>query len=175
MKNLISLKKLKINDFLPLSLIEVKKYLKIDNDHEDELLVTFILAAKNKFEDYADHSLLTQKWQAVYHRINSENIALPKMPVQEVNSVVLIQYNGMKRELPRHSYHYEFDRLTILKSLIYFDLEVIFTAGYGDSDMAVPSDIKEVLLKYVASLYLNRENAEDPFEQFFYYYKSFRI
>lgn len=47
----------------PVTLTEVKEFLRIDNTDEDTLLSSLIVAARNYAEDYQNRPLITQTWQ----------------------------------------------------------------------------------------------------------------
>lgn len=59
-----------------LSLEEVKLYLKIDHEWEDDLLKLLIKSAVKKCENYTNKVLIHQQWCVVYEKINSIHLVL---------------------------------------------------------------------------------------------------
>lgn len=64
----------------PVSLEEVKKHLNVDYIHDDNLIMSYIVAAREYAEEYTRRSFVTQTWKAYGYDIQ----ALPRPPVQEI-------------------------------------------------------------------------------------------
>lgn len=93
----------------PLSLSEVKSFIKVDGSDEDTLLNGLIAAARSSAEEYLRRSLITQTWKASFDLVRNNTdylgegvydlpisityggfprvVPLPKGPVQSITSV----------------------------------------------------------------------------------------
>ena len=123
-------------DALFLTLDEVKSWLRVIGDEENELLKSLILAAEQFFENHTDRVLMPKKFRATFL---NEVMLLPKSPVLEIS----------KPQNPSVLW----DRQTA-QILGMTSGEVEFRAGYE----TIPQIIKIWALNKIASWYENREN-----------------
>jgi len=104
-----------------INLEEVKIYLKIDNNIEDNLLRDLILTAIKSCEEYTNLSLGRKNWYAVYKTINHfSEIILPRKPVHKVIELGGFYCNGEKSKLSDYQY-YLIDNRVIFKQIPFFN------------------------------------------------------
>jgi hypothetical protein len=165
---------------LPLTLDEVKNYIKVDFAEDDELINRLIKAVTMSAQLYTGLSFITQKLAVYFTNTGCEE--LPYGPHQSIDEVARLNYDGTEVILTTDEYKYS--------GLLYYSLNcgcaseyfypvgslycgrsfklsspwgavnkmrVTFTAGFGDATQ-VPDGIKLAILKEVAELYENREN-----------------
>lgn len=158
----------------PLSLEEVKEYLREDGDEQDVIIEGLIAAARQHVENVTGQRLITQTWRVEldrFPRITARNpwsaIQLPFRPVQSITSVT---YNVGAGAVTVASSVYSVDigaggslvRLAYGQS--WPDLggygpnaiHITFVVGYGDAE-DVPDDLKVAMKLLIADLYENRE------------------
>ena len=123
-------------DALFLTLDEVKNWLRIVGDEENETLKSLILAAEQFFENHTDRVLMPKKFRATFL---NEAMLLPRSPVIEIIKPknVSVLWDHQTAQILGMSFG-----------------EVEFRAGYEN----IPQIVKIWALNKIASWYENREN-----------------
>ena len=145
----------------PLTLAEVKLFLRIDGNEEDRLIAGLIAVGRQKVEQHIRGSLLTQSWKLCQQYRAGEPIRLSLGPIQSITSVTLIE-NGVSQLVNSDEYSFASasDELTVSSSLQADSIEVVFVAGYEEvSD--IPAPIKQGILQLIAHLYEGREEGDE--------------
>ena len=141
----------------PLSLAEVKTYLRIASDHEDDLLRTLISSSRASVENITGRALLKQRWvmqltppyppsfPLVKNKKGDLTVSLPLPPLLSVDSV-----KAEKKEVP---HKVEEDKVVLSSLLWGQELFIDFWAGYGETAASLPPDLKMAVLMGVRFLY----------------------
>lgn len=151
----------------PVSLDEVKAFVKVDGSSEDDLLEQFIVAARKAMEGHLGRSLLTQ---TIVLRLDSwpENIlVLPRPPLVSIVEVRTLDEDGTETAYSSDNYYViTGDRAQLIirtgktppinTSRFYGGFEVEYTAGYGTDAADVPAAIRQALLQWIATIYETR-------------------
>ena len=154
---LVSLKKVDNAVHPPIKLEAIKIYLKIDNDLEDQLLLTLITAAINQCEECTGLALSKTQWIAAYKVLHDvDEIILPRKPVISILSVGGYYYNGEKSEIDKRLYYLFENRLVFKQTSVFSRMYVNFEAGYDENNNAMPADIKTTLYEHIADMYEKR-------------------
>lgn len=141
----------------PLTIEEVRSYLRISSEEENGFIFSLIAAARAHVESVTGRALLKQQWQMdlkppyppfsplVKRLEKSLVIHLPKLPLLEVESVKINDQDILFRK--------EENKL-ILSSLFWEkELRLTYWAGYGETAASLPPDLKMAVLTVVRSLY----------------------
>ena len=154
----------------PLTLAETKRHLRVEEDFEDDddLILSYIGAARSYFEEHDDRRLITQTWLVGLNSFRSPvtmpplvsspisfhsqtDIELPLRPLQVVNSIKYIDTDGDQITLDPS--FYEVDAISFLPRIRpafgetwpltrchmnAVEIECVF--GYGDA-VAVPDTL----------------------------------
>lgn len=97
----------------PVTLIEAKAHLRVDDDDEDGLIAGYILAARDHVENDTHLRLITQTldytvddyWPCVQVRgYLKRRIEFPVKPVQSVTSITYVDENGTNQTLASNQY-----------------------------------------------------------------------
>ena len=142
----------------PLSLAEVKLFLRIEHALEDALLATLIAAACEAAEAATGRSLITQSQRV---RIGGDHygvITLPRGPIQTIQTVASV-LDGASTTLDPEHYRLHAARglVQLLSTPAADEIVITYVAGYGDEAADVPSLIRQGMLQHVAKLYEQRE------------------
>ncbi len=141
----------------PVTLEEVKTYLRIVSDQEDDLLRTIISSARASVENITGRALLKQRWRMqltppyppsfplVKSKTGEVIVTLPFPPLLGVDSV-----KAGEREIP---YGVEEDRVILSPLLWGKGLSIDFWAGYGETSASLPPDLKMAVLMGTRFLY----------------------
>lgn len=142
----------------PLSLSEVKQYLRIEGSDDNAIVKDLILAVTHITEKYLNSSLLRQQWRLVYDKYIPSSILLPMGPIMEILSVRSFGRDGLPT---KHSSDYYYlngrkTRLLFDANIIASEIEIDYLAGYGHNPSDVPPAIKDGMLYHIASIYDGR-------------------
>ena len=167
----------------PLSLDEVKQWVRVDTPYDDLLLLGLIAAARNYAEEKTRRCLITQTWKLVLdsfpgpslmgvpygvaYGVPGHAILLERTPVVSVGSITYLDMSGTQQTMPSTDYTTEFAsepaRITPVFGKIWpinlpqiGSVQVTFTSGYGTADK-VPDGIKTWMKLRIGALYENRE------------------
>lgn len=151
----------------PVSLIEAKAHCRISVSSEDDLVTSYIKAARQSLEEHCQISFIETTWLAYYHGF-PDVIELPKGKVTEVVSVMYLDENGANQNLNVSDYKADLNSqpATIeavdswpdthdgYPNTVYIE----FKAGISSTAAALPDQIKVANLLQVGALYDNRED-----------------
>jgi len=155
----------------PLTVDEVKTYLRIDHDDEDCLLASLITSARFQVEAALDLALIIQSWSWTFDAWPKGNaLELPIGFVQSVQAVRVTARDGTVSEVSPDQFALEGGRIPprlVAKSgdwpkpgVPALGIEIAFTAGFGSEPSDVPEPIRQALLMLVAHWYEHRDPAE---------------
>lgn len=141
----------------PITLEEVRSYLRISTEQEDDVLFTLIKAARCHVESLTGRALLKQQWQMslkppyplssplVRRLEKSLVIHLPRPPLLRVESVMV-----KDEEIP-----FTQEGSKILLSPLFWEkeLRISYWAGYGETGASLPPDLKMAVLMAIRMTY----------------------
>ncbi len=146
----------------PLSIAEMKTHLRIDHDHEDDLLLELLRAARQYTEFASGQKLLTQLWRQYVSGISQDRcVTLKVAPVQSISAV--IAYDAEGEPSPLSLDEFDLVRGTEPVQLRFSDgvnmgraangLEIDIIAGLTDLAVEVPDTLKHAIRLLVAHWY----------------------
>jgi len=148
----------------PITLDEVKTFLRIDGDSENDSISIMISAARMAAEKYMRNSIISQKWKLSFDEITNCKVSLPYGPVTAIDSVNLISTSGESTEFSDTNYY-----LTAGNRSIYFSqipngrrVEIIFSTGMAEDATTVSALIKQGLLAHIAFMYERKQLDVEP-------------
>jgi uncharacterized phiE125 gp8 family phage protein len=155
----------------PVSLLDIKKDLRVDHDEEDGRIGSMIISARQTIEQYTNSSLITQTRVLKLDAFPAcETIYLPNGPVQSVTSISYVDEDGNTQNLVLDTdYYADFDsKIARLEAVNFWPatkdrpnaVTITYVCGYGSAS-AVPSPLKSALSLLVGHLYENREQVVD--------------
>ncbi len=152
----------------PISLVQAKAHLRIEDDAEDGLIESLIAAARTHLEAITGRALLRQTWRVVLDAWPKDKIVqLPVSPVIEIDAIRIFDDAGQAHHLSAAGFM--FDGKSMPAWLIVPDMiagfplrrkmaiEIDFIAGFGDESHDLPNDLVQALLTLVAYWYENRD------------------
>ena len=174
----------------PLTLSDVKDYLRISGNSEDALVTSFIKAVRIFCEDYTGRALFTQTlilkldtdrisedplWEGTkvgpYLNFYKNFISLPKPPLQTVTSLITFDDADSGTTMASSRYYVDSARepaRVVLRTGETFPtalrvanaIEVTYVAGYN-SVANIPEPLKIGMLQHIAYLYDQRGDMKD--------------
>ena len=151
----------------PVSLSEVKNYLRITDNNDDALINSLLTAVRQKAENWTRRLFITQNWTLWMDSVpEGETIIIPLSPLQSVthiksydtfNSVstfdssnYMVDSTSIPGRIGLNSGHTWPNALRRMNAL-----EIEFVAGFGD-ESSVPESIKQGILQWVKLLFANK-------------------
>ncbi|MBF9232059.1 head-tail connector protein [Microvirga alba] len=149
----------------PVSLADMKAYLRVDDDAEDDLITGLIKAARLIVEAVSRRILIAQNWRVMLDRWpQDQTVLLPLSPLLSVESVKVFDASGVSTEVTIDSIESDLSsdppRLIVrsapnpgrARNGIAIDVRV----GYGDSPDSVPATLRLAIKIVVAHWFENR-------------------
>ena len=149
----------------PESLSSIKKYLRVDNNYEDDLICTIVDSAISQFEEYTLLALIEQNWTISYKNFCEDSLKFPIRNVSKILSVKSLSYQNCIHEinLSQVSLNTEFNSISFKVIPLTRMLRIELVAGISNKFEDIPSNIKTCLLEHISFLYDNR-SAEEQFD-----------
>lgn len=160
---------------MAITLTYAKQQSRILEDWEDDLIIKHIKAATLYFENYVGRALIEQKLQLCFDQFPCSDFFLLQRgcPLVDVESVKFYDRDNVLQTLDTDLYSYSVGTIpgkvfrlgdTWGDSDIHptrpAAVEVIYTAGYGETSEDVPEDIQLAVAMLVADSFSNRGNNE---------------
>jgi uncharacterized phiE125 gp8 family phage protein len=153
----------------PITLEDAKLHARIDNDEEDILVASLMLAARMHIERNLDVALIRQSWSLYLDAWpEAPFVELPLGPLVSVEAVRLYSPSNTHVTLdpalfvvdtasrrPRLARHQ--GQAWPLPGRAINGIEIAFTAGYGEAEEDVPMPIRQAIRMLVAHWYEARE------------------
>ena len=148
----------------PIGLDQAKAHLRIDDDSDDEMILSLITAARMMAEQILNRPLITQTLVYKLDAWPDGDIILPRPPVQSVTSVAYVDSAGDSQTWDSGSYDVFLDDWNPRIAPVYGGtwptalaqndaIAVTYVAGYGDTGLVVPAPILQAMLLMVDKLY----------------------
>jgi len=151
----------------PVSLVEAKAFLRLDDTAEDALVETLVTAARLHVEGTTARATVAQSWRLVLDEWPLDReIRLPVGPLLTLSAVTVFDDEGDPTELalgqfetdaatPRLLLPADIDGLPVMRERQ--GIEIDYVAGFGLDGAAVPADLKHAMLSLVAYWFANRD------------------
>lgn len=152
----------------PVTLSEVKTYLRINGSDQDAIVSSLITVARQTVEQYTGRPLVTQEWEAV-----GDEFPEPLRLMPNLQSVESIRYYDDDNVLQTVASEHYFVMTTGILGEIYPNyasgfgwpglyerpdaVAIRFTCGYGDA-AAVPRPVWQAILLLIGHFFENRES-----------------
>lgn len=158
---------------LPVTNAEAKLHLRVDFDEDDAAIEGFIRAATEHLDGrdgVLGRCLITHVWRLTLDRF-TPSIVLPLPPCQSVEEVTYTDDTGNSQTFT--AFHVEglggVDGARLLPVSRWpsgTDINIIFTAGYGDTPEDVPAPIRQAILTRACQFYDTRDAIIDTPDDF---------
>ncbi len=146
----------------PISIDEVKKFIRISGDYENNTIQDLIKSARQEAEKFMKSSILKQKWRLTYRNNLDAEIELPMGPVISIDAVKIIARDNSETLFDSSNY-----QLSPAKYFLFFDkipsgrfIAIDYFSGFDETAESIPAQIKTALLNQVAYLYENRNRVD---------------
>ena len=145
----------------PVSVAELKQYLRIGHDSEDDLLGGLVRAARDDLERATGLALIEQSWRlALDHMPKNGIVLLARGPVRSIEAVTFYGADGTPRELAPSEWQADLvsrpARLLLPKAdglRAMNGIEVEFTCGFGEAGPDVPDVLRRAIMMLAPHCY----------------------
>jgi uncharacterized phiE125 gp8 family phage protein len=149
----------------PLTLLEIKRWLRVDHGDDDGLINGLVKAARERIEARTGRALIAQTWRIIMDRWPGDGrVQLPVMPVLSVSAVRLIDALGASSILAASAYQLEpgSEPPTLVvagapqpgRSRSGIEIDVV--AGYGPAAVDCPEPLRQAMRLLVSEAYERR-------------------
>ncbi len=149
----------------PLPLDEVKAFLRVEHNDDDELIAALIAGSRIHVEAQTRRALITQAW-----RISADNwpedgrLPIRPAPLRELTAARVYDFNGAARDIDIQAFVPDKGASALAfapwalpaPGRIAAGIELDVTVGYGDSALDVPEPLRQAIRLLVAHWYENR-------------------
>ncbi|WCR58197.1 head-tail connector protein [Wolbachia endosymbiont of Ctenocephalides felis wCfeJ] len=146
-------RKSKLKSF-PVTLEEVKSFLRIESDQDDKLISNLIFMATDYAEWYMEKSLVKQTWQVSCEGHIPNRIYLSYGPVRVIISATATMSKNQEKRTLKYYFSDIGGYIEFFNHLNAIRVEIVYEAGYDK----VPEQIKLGIMQHVSALYKNRES-----------------
>lgn len=151
----------------PVSLVEAKLHLKVDDTVDDTLIDIWRQSARELIEERTNRSLITQtRVLKLEHFPTCDAIVLTNGPVQSVTTVKYFDNDDTEQTMSSSDYwvdtHGNISRIVIKNSWPATKcrpsaVTVTYVAGYGATAATVPGPLKSAMLLLIGHFFENRQ------------------
>lgn len=151
----------------PVSLGEVKAYLRIEQDAEDALLAGMIRSARSLCEAFTGVVLVNTRFIQTEHSAPATTIRLARQPFRALAGVSVRTEAGVLQPLVGGSYSLTQDNDGAASLRVTApvgsgeSVEIDYWAGMAADWNGVPEDLRQGILRLVSHLYTHRDNPDD--------------
>lgn len=150
----------------PVLLADVKAYLRLDADDEDEFLTAAIAAARVHVETLTRRMLIEQSWRVYLDNWpRTRVVTIPVAPLIAVEGVIIYDRSGEPTTVSPDDY--QIDTVSVPGRLKLYGIvplaertingiEIDVTAGYGASSVDVPSPLRRAVMMLIAHWFEHR-------------------
>lgn len=166
-----SLKETSTPEVEPISVAEVKTFLRISHDGDDAVLSNYIKAARQFCETYTGIAMISRDFKVSFDisgKALRRNYPIPKAPVSAISSVKMVSYSAQETSLESGAYETDtgFNRIFIMNNGLNAAnqraIEINFIAGYGENASDIPETLRHAVLMKTAQMYESRGGEDNP-------------
>jgi uncharacterized phiE125 gp8 family phage protein len=155
----------------PITLAEMRAYLRLDSDAEDALVAGLVAAARIAVESATRLALIAQNWRVLVEHWPADGaVSLPLAPVLSVEAVRLVPHSGAVVLVDATSYRLDTAcdpaRLLVHLSAVQPPagdrIEIDITAGFGSGPESVPEPLRLAIRRLASRWFENRGDTSIP-------------
>jgi uncharacterized phiE125 gp8 family phage protein len=141
-----------------LTLKEVKNFLKVSGNNDNDLISQLIKSAIKKAESLSNISIIDKKYSIIFPQLNCKNLLF--FPIYKISNIISVfsKNNCNEKELNQSNYCFDIDNQSLLikNSMINFEkIKIIFEAKLDENSIHFDS-LKQSLLMHINLLYKKR-------------------
>ena len=144
------LKILEEDSALPIDLEEVKLFLKIDYDDENEIVKRAFKTAIKQCEYLINKTLVSKKYSYSIYKLDKRYIDLPYGPIDKIIDLKLLTKNNTEKEINNYFVDNSSDRIVFENTFDnFYRIDIIYTS----LALVMGEDLKQAILLHTAKIY----------------------
>jgi uncharacterized phiE125 gp8 family phage protein len=156
----------------PLTLADVKNFLRVEHDADDDLIAALIAAARIQIETDTHRALMTQTWRLVFdHWARHGQIDVRPAPLRSLVAARVYDSAGIAHTVDPQAFVVDTASATLAfapwslaqPGRAFAGIEIDVSVGFGDAD-DVPAPLRQAMRLLVAHWYENRRIAANAGE-----------
>ncbi|MFY9589574.1 head-tail connector protein [Rickettsia endosymbiont of Halotydeus destructor] len=132
------------------SLEQVKNYMRIEGNYDDDLILGIIDAAITAAENFTKLNFISKYVKFICNTQGKNNFALKYQPIKEIVKVTK-QLKDQIVELTNDQYFFDNDILRLKQKLANDELIVEYVSGFEENN--IPHSIKHGIMLHIAEMY----------------------
>ncbi len=142
----------------PLTLTEVKDYLRVSDNNDDTLITNLIETAREAAERFLRSSLINQSWKTSYDEYTPSKVRLAMGPAQSITSVTVFARDETPTVISSDTYYLSAGNINLMfdANVVSHRIEITYVTGYGSAASNVPEPIRQGMLAHIAAIYDGR-------------------
>lgn len=149
----------------PVTLVDAKRFLRVDHDDDDAVISALISAARAHIEAQTRRAMITQTWRIVHDAWASDGrMKAGPAPTQSVSAARVFDIDGTPTSFDPGVFVVDGERATIAAPAfalpapgrLFAGIEVDIVAGFGDDAEDVPDQLRQAIRHLCAHWYDNR-------------------
>lgn len=149
----------------PVSLVQAKAFLKVEDGTEDGLITTLVTAARLHVEGVTGRALLSQSWRVVLDCWPQDRLVkLRVSPLRSITAIKAYDLDGTSHAIGLVQFLAEPDRILLPVTVAGMPvtrerggIEIDYVAGFGADPADVPADIVQAMLALIGYWYEHRD------------------
>lgn len=131
------------------SLKTAKQYLRIDHNHDDEIIKDMIDIATISAENYIGIKIIKVDWKMTIYDYLPNQINLVHNPIISIKYFKIEKTNGENSYLLDNSFFINKQKLILKNNYLIKKVEILYNCGFTE----IPVPIKQGILEHMAKLY----------------------
>ena len=149
-----TIKIIKESDILPMELVEIKQFLKIDYDdeNEDNIIKRSFKSAIKQCELLIGQTIIEKQYQYSFYNKIGNCIKLIYGPVKNIEDIKIIKKNNIEKIIDNKTYFLDniSDKIFFNNTINdYYRLDVVYIAGMEQ----ITEDLKQAILFHTTKIY----------------------
>lgn len=140
----------------PLTLTEVKNFLRVDISTDDSLITRIIKTAVKQCELYTQKTLITKTYKYSFYTSIRQAVKLLYTPVQSITSIKTVDEENEETVVNSGSYFVDTVGGILNFNTVpanFYRIDITYITGYGNSANDVPEELKQAMLIHIARMY----------------------
>lgn len=158
---------------LPIQLEEIKLFLKVDYEDEDEIITRAFKTAVKQCEITIGQTIIEKTYSYSTYKINKNEIQLLYGPVKNIESIKVLSKNYKETQLSDKDYFFDNinDKIIFKNNIEFYRINIIYSAVKTD----ISDDLKQAILIHTAKIFEDRLGYSQIPQSVINIYKNYKI
>ena len=167
------IKTIKESQDLPIQLEDIKLFLKVDYEDEDDIIIRAFKTAIKQCEMMIGQTIIEKTYLYSTYKITKNNIQLLYGPVKNIESVKILNKNYEEIQLKDKDYFFDNinDKIIFKNNIDFYRIDITYSAIKTD----INDDLKQAILIHTAKIFEDRLGYSSIPQSVINIYKNYKI